>query len=188
MQLIRATASDAERILCLQQLAFAALLETYQDGDLNPANESPERIRQKLRQPETYYYFIEAEGETVGGIRVLVPPDHRQKLQQPETYYYFIKVDGETVGGIRVVVPGDHFPKRISPLYILPEFRGRGYAQQAIALAEQFHGSDHWSLDTILQEPGPCHLYEKMGYRKTGQTKVINDKMTLVFYEKENSL
>ena len=156
MQLIRATVSDAEKILRLQQLAFAALLEKYQDGDYNPARESLERIRQKLQQPETYYYFIE--------------------------------VDGETVGGIRVVVPGEHFPKRISPLYILPEFRGRGYAQQAIALAEQFHGADHWSLGTILQETGNCHLYEKMGYRKTGQTKVINDKMTLVFYEKEKFL
>ena len=156
MQLIRATASDAERILYLQQLAFAALLEKYQDGDYNPARESLERIRQKLQQPETYYYFIE--------------------------------VDGETVGGIRVVVPGEHFPKRISPLFILPEFRGRGYAQRAILLAEQRHGADHWSLDTILQEPGNCYLYEKMGYRKTGQTKVINDKMTLVFYEKEKFL
>ena len=156
MQLIRATEADAQRICHLQQLAFAALLETYQDGELNPANESPERIRQKLRQPETYYYFIEAEGETVGGIRVVVPTDHR--------------------------------PKRISPLFILPEFRGRGYAQEAILLAEQRHGADHWSLDTILQEPGPCHLYEKLGYRKTCQTKVMNHKMTLVFYEKENSL
>ena len=156
MQLIRATASDAERILYLQQLAFAALLEKYQDGDYNPARESLERIRQKLQQPETYYYFIEAEGKTVGGIRV--------------------------------VVPGEHFPKRISPLFILPEFRGRGYAQRAILLAEQRHGADHWSLDTILQEPGNCYLYEKMGYRKTGQTKVINDKMTLVFYEKEKFL
>ena len=156
MQLIRATEADAERICRLQQLAFAALWEKYQDGDLNPAKESTERIRQKLRQPETRYYFIEAEGETVGGIRV--------------------------------VVPGDHRPKRISPLFILPEFRGRGYAQQAILLAEQRHGADHWSLDTILQEPGLGHLYEKMGYRKTGQTKVINDKMTLIFYEKENSL
>ncbi len=156
MQLIRATASDAERIFYLQQLAFAELLEKYRDEDYSPARESLERIRQKLQQPETYYYFIEAEGETVGGIRV--------------------------------VVPMDHLPKRISPLFILPEFRGRGYAQRAILLAEQFHGADHWSLDTILQEPGNCYLYEKMGYRKTGRTKVINDKMTLVFYEKEDSL
>lgn len=39
-------------------------------------------------------------------------------------------------------------------------------------------------LDTILQEKGNCYLYEKMGYRKTGKTEKINDRLTLVFYEK----
>lgn len=36
----------------------------------------------------------------------------------------------------------------------------------------------------ILQEKGNCYLYEKMGYKATGKTEKINDKMTLVFYEK----
>jgi len=40
-------------------------------------------------------------------------------------------------------------------------------------------------LDTILEEAGNCHLYEKIGYMKTGKTEVINEKMTLVFYEKK---
>jgi hypothetical protein len=39
-------------------------------------------------------------------------------------------------------------------------------------------------LDTILQEQGNCHLYEKFGYNQIGETKVINDKLTLVFYKK----
>ena len=50
--------------------------------------------------------------------------------------------------------------------------------------AEKIHGDTGWELDTILQEAGNCHLYEKMGYRQTGKTTVINDKMTLVFYQK----
>lgn len=41
-----------------------------------------------------------------------------------------------------------------------------------------------WNLGTILQEKGNCYLYEKIGYKKTGATKAINDKMTMVFYEK----
>ncbi|AHF06030.1 GNAT family acetyltransferase [Desulfitobacterium metallireducens DSM 15288] len=41
-----------------------------------------------------------------------------------------------------------------------------------------------WELDTILQERRNCYLYEKLGYKKTEKTEVINDKMTLVFYEK----
>lgn len=41
-----------------------------------------------------------------------------------------------------------------------------------------------WELDTILEEAGNCHLYEKVGYRKTGRLQKMNDRMTLVFYEK----
>jgi hypothetical protein len=40
-------------------------------------------------------------------------------------------------------------------------------------------------LDTILQEKDNCYLYEKLGYRQTSKTEIINDKMTIVFYEKD---
>lgn len=108
------------------------------------------------------------------------------RLRQPFTYFYFIRDGAETVGAIRVVDRGEaELPKRVSPIFILPRYRGKGYAQQAIRTAESIHGSANWTLDTILQEKGNCHLYEKLGYRQTGETKVINGKMTLVFYEKD---
>ena len=47
------------------------------------------------------------------------------------------------------------------------------------------HGSHGWSLETILQERGNCHLYEKMGYHTVGKTIPINDRMILVVYEKD---
>ncbi|MBE5809505.1 MAG: GNAT family N-acetyltransferase [Clostridiales bacterium] len=102
----------------------------------------------------------------------------------PATYFYFIQVDGMNAGAIRIIDHHDESPKRISPLFVLPDFRGRGVAQAAIREAERIHGSSNWSLGTILQEKGNCHLYEKMGYRQTGESKVINDRMTLVFYAK----
>ncbi|MBR6996165.1 MAG: GNAT family N-acetyltransferase [Ruminococcus sp.] len=107
-----------------------------------------------------------------------------ERLEQPFTYYYFI-IDGDTaVGAIRVVDMKDGSPKRISPIFIMKEHRGKGFAQAAIRAAEKLHGADNWSLDTILQEEGNCRLYEKMGYRRTGDTQAINERMTLVFYEK----
>ena len=112
--------------------------------------------------------------------------DIYRRFDQSFTDYYLIELDGSVIGSLRVCDFGASC--RLSPICILPEFQGNGYAQRAILLAEQRHGADHWSLETILQEPGLGHLYEKMGYRKTGKTKVINDKMTLIFYEKENSL
>lgn len=107
----------------------------------------------------------------------------RKRLEQDYTYYYFICVEGKRIGAIRIVDKADK-RKRISPIFILPEYWGRGLAQRAIQLCEELHGHDDWELETILQEPKNCHLYEKMGYRRTGRTEAINDKLTLVYYTK----
>ena len=108
------------------------------------------------------------------------------RFNQPETTYYFITTNGEKVGAIRVVDCKDGVTrKRISPIFIMPEYRNQGYAQQAIAEAERIHGERHWKLDTILQEKGNCYLYERLGYHQTGKTEQINERMTIVFYEKD---
>ena len=108
------------------------------------------------------------------------------RLKQPFTYFYFIKVDRQEVGAIRIVDQQEAGKaKRISPIFIMPKYRNKGYAQKAMELAEEIHGNSGWELDTILQEKGNCHLYEKMGYHQTGETKTVNDKMTLVFYQKD---
>lgn len=108
------------------------------------------------------------------------------RFNQPETTYYFITADNIKVGVIRVVDFKDGITrKKISPIFIMPEYRNNGYAQQAIKEAERIHGKHHWKLDTILQEKGNCYLYEKLGYHKNGKTEIINDKMTIVFYEKD---
>lgn len=110
------------------------------------------------------------------------------RLKQDFTFYYFICTGWQKVGAIRIVdgkKAGEN--KRISPLFILPEFQGKGIAQKAIRLCEEVHGNENWELCTILQEPKNCHLYEKMGYRQTGATKVINERLTLTFYEKKEA-
>ncbi|MBR3057395.1 MAG: GNAT family N-acetyltransferase [Clostridiales bacterium] len=106
------------------------------------------------------------------------------RFNQPWTNYYFIVAENKNVGVIRVIDKKDGSRKRISPIWIMEEFRGKGYAQKAILEAEKIYGVENWSLDTILQEKGNCHLYEKMGYHQTGQIEHINDKMDIVFYEK----
>ena len=108
------------------------------------------------------------------------------RFNQPETTYYFIMADNVKVGVIRIVDCKDGVTrKRISPIFIMPEYRNQGYAQQAIKEAERIHGKQNWKLDTILQEKGNCYLYEKLSYHQTGKTEQINDKMTTVFYEKD---
>ena len=109
------------------------------------------------------------------------------RFEQPWTKYYFIIAGRIKVGAIRVVDKQDGSRKRISPIWIMPEYRNKGYAQQAILAAEKIYGSDHWCLDTILQEEGNLHLYEKLGYHQTGRVDRINDRMDIVFYEKDEN-
>ena len=99
------------------------------------------------------------------------------------SFYYFITDNGEKVGAVRVVTGGDK--KRISPIFIMKQHRGKGYAQQAIRCAEKIHGENGWALETILQEQGNCYLYEKLGYKRTGRIERINERMDLVYYEKD---
>lgn len=107
------------------------------------------------------------------------------RFNSPATTYYFIMAEGAKVGVIRVVDHKDDRPKKISPIFIMKPYRNKGYAQETIEEAERIHGKNGWCLDTILQEAGNLHLYEKMGYHRTGRIEKINDRMDIVFYEKE---
>ena len=106
------------------------------------------------------------------------------QLNQPFTDYFIIHHLEVAVGGIRVVRK-DNQIYSVSPIFILPEHQGKGIAQKVFTMVEQIYDdAKSWKLGTILQEKGNCYLYEKIGYKKTSATKVINDKMTMVFYEK----
>ena len=144
---------DVETVWKMQVEAFSELLNKYQDYDMSPAAEPLDKVMARFEQPWTTYFFITANDERVGAIRVVD------------------KKDGSR--------------KRISPIWIMSEHRNKGYAQQAIFAAEKIYGSDHWCLDTILQEKGNLHLYEKLGYHQTGRVDKINDRMDIVYYEKD---
>ncbi len=154
IQLVRATVDDAKELHAMQIESFRELLEKYQDFDTSPGNESVDKVKTRLKQEFTYFYFICASSQKVGAIRIVDKKENEKN-------------------------------KRISPIFVLPKFQGMGIAQEAMRLCEKIHGDDDWELDTILQEPKNCHLYEKMGYRQTGKTEVINERLTLVFYEKK---
>ncbi len=107
------------------------------------------------------------------------------RLHQLFTYYYLIEWNENIVGAIRIVDEKEEGKaKRISPIFIMEQYRNQGIAQEAIEEAERIHGSENWELDTILEEAGNCYLYEKMGYQRTEKIEKINDRLTLVFYKK----
>lgn len=107
----------------------------------------------------------------------------KQRFVQPFTDYYLIMLDDKAIGMLRVCDFGENC--RLSPICILQEYQGKGYAQEAMRLMEnRYPGTKKWELDTIAQEGKLCHLYEKMGYRKTGRLEKLKDGMEIVFYEK----
>ena len=44
--------------------------------------------------------------------------------------------------------------------------------------------ANSWELDTIKEEAKLCHLYEKMGYKRTGKEEALQDNMVIVYYSK----
>ena len=106
------------------------------------------------------------------------------RMAQDTTDYYFIQAGGRNAGGVRV----QRLPEnvcRVSPMFILPAFQGRGYAQAAMgALEALYPRAEIWRLDTIGEEAKLCRLYEKLGYRRTGREEILHPGMTIVYYEK----
>ena len=109
-----------------------------------------------------------------------------RKYMRAGTKGYLFMKDGEPVGAVRINLYPESKSGRISALGVHPRYQGQGIAQVALLKIEEMHDEvERWFLDTILQEEGNCHLYEKLGYKRTGKTQIINEKMTLVSYEKQ---
>ena len=107
------------------------------------------------------------------------------KYKQPWTSFYFITRNIEKVGAVRVIDKKDGSRKRIAPIWIMPDFRNQGLAQLAMREVEKLYDSHHWQLDTILQEEGNIYLYEKLGYKRTGEIENIKDGMDIVYFHKD---
>ena len=107
------------------------------------------------------------------------------KYKQTWTSYYFITRNNEKVGVIRVIDKEDGSRKRIAPIWIMPAYRNQGLAQLAMRKVETIYGSNHWQLDTILQEQANIYLYEKLGYKRTGEIENIKDGMDIVYFHKD---
>jgi len=154
-----ATEKDAELIHLMKYEAFLPLYEIYQDDETSPVKESIDKVIWQLTHPNSHYYLIQANGETVGAVRVR----HTMEPNAPQK------------------------EEHISPIFILPEHQNKGIAQIAMRkLFELYPDTGVWNLATIKQEARNCHFYEKLGFVRTGSEKVINDKMTIIGYEKTN--
>lgn len=108
------------------------------------------------------------------------------RINNTDGGYYKIKVDSDLVGAICISHKEEKSRFWISPMFILPNYQGRGIAQNILTLIEgMFLEAISWELATILEEERNCFLYEKIDYKRTEVIKKLNDKTTLIYYKKE---
>ncbi len=107
------------------------------------------------------------------------------RINNPSSNFYKIIIDSRLVGAICISQKELPYKFWISPMFIHPIYQGKGIAQKVIILIEgMFSKAQCFELATILEERN-CFLYEKMGYKRTEETKKLNDKTTLIYYKKE---
>jgi len=107
------------------------------------------------------------------------------RMEEEITDYYIIKLNKISVGGIRIRKYEEGDLCKVGPLFILHEYQNKKIAQNVFKIIEEkYKPKKGWILTTILQEEGNCHLYEKIGYKKTGKIEKISEIMDIVFYEK----
>ncbi len=144
---------NLEFLLEMQKESFMPLYKKYHD-EMSPAIETIEKVRARAAVPSRQYFFILKDGARVGVINI---------------------------GNNN---PDEKDVSCISPIFILPKYQNQGLAYAAIMKAfKDYPEVKLWKLDTILEEKGNCHLYEKCGFVRVGEEHPVNDKMTLIEYE-----
>ncbi|NKE07079.1 bifunctional NUDIX hydrolase family protein/GNAT family N-acetyltransferase [Mesobacillus selenatarsenatis] len=102
--------------------------------------------------------------------------------------YFKILFDGELAGSVLVYEKSPGL-MRLHIINILEKHHNKGIAQAVMKRLEiMYPEADAWELDTILTEKRNCYLYEKMGYKRTGEEKVINKELTIIRYRKDFNL
>ena len=83
IKLVRIGVNDAEKLWTMQVQAFQKLLDKYQDLETKPANGTKEKIKTKLLQKQTFFYYIYEGNDIVGAIRVIDKKDGSRKRVAP---------------------------------------------------------------------------------------------------------
>jgi GNAT superfamily N-acetyltransferase len=115
------------------------------------------------------------------------PPGYDSPAWQAETMqqtpYIKILEDGDILGGIVLRIPEpDHC--HVERIFLDPPYHRRGIGTQAFAWLEQTHPQYRlWTLRTPAFALSNQRLYERLGYRKTGE-KEIFPGFSLIEYEK----
>lgn len=108
-----------------------------------------------------------------------------KRISNPKGCMHKIWADGRLAGAIGISWREEPSSLWIGPLFVDPALQGQGIARQAMDLAMALYPEAAvWGLATLLEEERNCRLYEKMGFTLTDRRQRLNERATLVFYER----
>ena len=130
---------------------------------------------------------MERDNDTAQYILPTSLEQHQANFAQDDIIYLSIMQQGELVGYFILAPESDS--NSVEFRRIVVAHKGRGIGQQAIPAMENFCGqrlncSRIW-LDVYDFNPRGIHLYEKLGYRRIGQSDFEGKRLLL--YEKQLS-
>lgn len=107
------------------------------------------------------------------------------RMNTESSQYYLIQVENENIGAFRIVRLTES-TCRIAPIFLVVKFQDNGFGKMTMMEIEKLYPHINcWQLETIKEEPQLCYFYEGLGYNKTGEVQIINDKMTIIHYSKQ---
>jgi GNAT superfamily N-acetyltransferase len=140
----RATAADAAGILKCLAVAFEPYRQQYTPEGFRDTTLTRETIQQRLEAMSVYVAVDEWDGANVVG----------------------------TIGCSVIAEQSGSAEGHIRGMAVLPEWQGRGVAEQLLAAVEQelrARGCDRITLDTTRPLQRAMRFYEKHGYRHSGK-------------------
>ena len=109
-----------------------------------------------------------------------------EMITKKDAAYYVAESAEEIVGGCGVLmVAGEG---NITNVAVKASARNQGIGTKLLRymIGEgERNGLNAFTLEVRVSNTSAIHLYEKLGYRRTGQEEVLQPGMTIVYYEKQ---
>ena len=99
--------------------------------------------------------------------------EFRESYMDKGIHYYLIYEDEMVVGIVKVILKENKVCE-ISSLYILAEYRNKGYGKQVVAYLRNVLHQDKIYLWVLEENLKARRFYENNGFNLTGKTKKIN--------------
>lgn len=114
--------------------------------------------------------------------------DYDKELENIKQYpTYKIVLDGKIIGGLTCCNMGEYY--WLGGIYIAKAFQNQGIGSKAIKFLEnEFPDAKCWRLHTPHKNYRNHHFYEKMGYKKIGETEPKEEKNGFFLYEYEKRI